>query len=54
MLTYERPFDTYHGSTLALLRFDPDQWWKTRTGVRIEIVGLQRLVLEVVLHPISF
>ena len=34
--------------------FDPDQWWKTRTGVRIEIVELQRLVLEVVLHPISF
>src|SRR5262249_14611452 len=22
--------------------FDPDQWWKTRTGVRIEIVELQR------------
>src|SRR5262245_57492868 len=34
--------------------FDPDQWWKTRTGVRIEIVELQRLVLEVLLHPISF
>src|SRR2546429_8910490 len=34
--------------------FDPDQWWKTRTGVRIEIVELQRLVLEVGLHPISF
>src|SRR5215510_2690080 len=32
--------------------FDPDQWWRTRTGVRIEIVELQRLVLEVVLHPI--
>jgi hypothetical protein len=34
--------------------FDPDQWWKTRTGVRIEIVELQRLVFEVLLHPISF
>ena len=34
--------------------FDPDQWWKTRTGVRTEIVELQRLVLEVALHPISF
>jgi hypothetical protein len=34
--------------------FDPDQWWKTRTGVRTEIVELQRLVLEVVLHPVSF
>ena len=34
--------------------FDPDQWWKTRAGVRIEIVELQRLVFEVLLHPISF
>jgi len=34
--------------------FDPDQWWKTRTGVRIAIVELQRLVLEVLLHQISF
>jgi hypothetical protein len=34
--------------------FDPDQWWKTRTGVRIEAVELQRLVFEVLLHPISF
>ena len=34
--------------------FDPDQWWKTRTGVRIGIVELQRLVFEVLLHPISF
>jgi hypothetical protein len=34
--------------------FDPDQWWKTRTGVRIGIVELQRLVLDVVLHPTSF
>ena len=34
--------------------FDPDQWWKTRYGVRTEIVELQKLVLEVVLRPISF
>jgi hypothetical protein len=34
--------------------FDPDRWWKTRDGVRTEIVELQKLVLEVVLHPISF
>src|SRR5215510_3546298 len=32
--------------------FDPDQWWKTRNGVRTEIVELQKLVLEVVLRPI--
>jgi hypothetical protein len=34
--------------------FDPDQWWKTREGIRTEIVELQKLVLEAVLHPISF
>jgi hypothetical protein len=34
--------------------FDPDRWWKTRSGVRTEIVELQKLMLEVVLHPISF
>jgi hypothetical protein len=34
--------------------FDPDRWWETRDGVRAEIVELQKLVLEVVLHPLSF
>jgi hypothetical protein len=34
--------------------FDPDRWWETREGVRTEIVELQKLVLEVVLHPLSF
>jgi hypothetical protein len=34
--------------------FDPDRWWNTRNGVRTEIVELQKLMLEVVLHPISF
>ena len=33
--------------------FDPDRWWKTRNGIRIEIIELQKLVLEFVLHPIS-
>jgi hypothetical protein len=33
--------------------FDPDRWWKTR-GVRTEIVELQNLLLDVVLHPMSF
>jgi hypothetical protein len=35
-------------------RFDPDQWWKTRGGVRTEIIELQKLVLDAVLHPLSF
>jgi hypothetical protein len=34
--------------------FDPDRWWKTRDGVRTEIVELQKLLLDVVLHPMSF
>jgi uncharacterized SAM-binding protein YcdF (DUF218 family) len=34
--------------------FDPDRWWETRGGVRTEIVELQKLVLDFVLHPMSF
>ena len=34
--------------------FDPDRWWETRVGVRTEIIELQKLVLDVVLHPVSF
>ena len=33
--------------------FEPDRWWKTRGGVRIEISELQKLVLDAVLHPLS-
>jgi hypothetical protein len=34
--------------------FDPDRWWETRSGIRTEIMELQKLVLDVVLHPMSF
>jgi hypothetical protein len=34
--------------------FDPDRWWKTRGGVWTEIVEIQKLMLDVVRHPISF
>ncbi|HUB16423.1 MAG TPA: hypothetical protein VMB34_31065 [Acetobacteraceae bacterium] len=34
--------------------FDPNNWWKTRLGVRIEIVELEKLLLDVLLHPLSF
>jgi len=34
--------------------FDPDRWWETRGGVRTEIIEFQRLLLDVVLHPMSF
>ena len=33
--------------------FDPDRWWETRSGVRTEFVELQKLLLDVVLHPMS-
>jgi hypothetical protein len=33
--------------------FDPDRWWKTRGGIRTEIIELQKLLLDFVLHPIS-
>jgi len=31
--------------------FDPDRWWQSRDGIRTEIVEFQKLVLDVVLHP---
>ncbi len=34
--------------------FDPDRWWETRGGVRVEIIELQKLVLDFLLHPLSF
>jgi uncharacterized SAM-binding protein YcdF (DUF218 family) len=34
-------------------QFDPDRWWSTRQGVRTGIVELQKLVFDVVRHPIS-
>jgi hypothetical protein len=34
--------------------FDPDRWWRTRGGVRIEIIELEKLLLDFVLHPMSF
>ena len=34
--------------------FDPDRWWETHGGFRTELVELQKLLLDVVLHPLSF
>jgi hypothetical protein len=34
--------------------FDPDRWWETRGGVRTEIMEFQKLLLDIVCHPISF
>jgi hypothetical protein len=33
--------------------FDPDRWWKTHGGIRTQVFELQKLVLDVVLHPID-
>jgi hypothetical protein len=33
--------------------FDPDRWWEERDGIRIEIMELQKLLLDVARHPIS-
>ena len=46
-------------STRAIVRsarfsaFDPDRWWETRDGVRTEIVELEKLLLNLLRHPIS-
>ncbi len=34
--------------------FDPDRWWQTRGGVRIEIIELQKLLLDFIMHPLSY
>ena len=34
--------------------FDPDRWWETRGGIRTEILEFQKLVLDIILHPMSF
>jgi hypothetical protein len=34
--------------------FDPDRWWETHSGIRIEILEFQKLVLDVILHPMAF
>jgi hypothetical protein len=34
--------------------FDPNRWWETRGGVRTEIVELEKLLLDYLMHPLSF
>ena len=34
-------------------QFDPDRWWETRAGTRTEIIELQKLLLDFLLHPTS-
>jgi hypothetical protein len=34
-------------------KFDPDRWWLTRGGTRTEIIELEKLLLDVIRHPLS-
>jgi hypothetical protein len=33
--------------------FDPDRWWQSRGGIRGEIIEVEKLLLDIVRHPIS-
>jgi hypothetical protein len=33
--------------------FDPDRWWTSRSGIRAEIIESEKLLLDIVRHPIS-
>jgi uncharacterized SAM-binding protein YcdF (DUF218 family) len=33
--------------------FDPNAWWQTRSGIRIELVESEKLLLDVLAHPLS-
>jgi hypothetical protein len=33
--------------------FQPDSWWRSRSGERTEVVELEKLLLDVLLHPFS-
>jgi uncharacterized SAM-binding protein YcdF (DUF218 family) len=39
------------GSTYS--SFDPDRWWRKRSGIRTEIIELQKLLFDFVRYPIS-
>jgi uncharacterized SAM-binding protein YcdF (DUF218 family) len=34
--------------------FNPEKWWKTREGLRRGIVEVQKLLLDVIQHPLQF
>lgn len=42
---------TAHSSRYSV--FDPDQWWRSHRGIRTEVAELEKLLLDVVRHPIS-
>ena len=47
-----------HGVKIMVRRarysdFDPDRWWQTRDGIRTEVVELEKLLFDVIAHPIT-
>jgi len=42
-----------HTVSVRFPDFDPDRWWGAHGGVRIEIEELEKLLVDVVRHPIS-
>jgi hypothetical protein len=34
-------------------QFDPDRWWESRDGTRTQVVEFEKLLLDILLHPIS-
>lgn len=46
-----------HGTTVTVRsarhsQFDPGRWWETREGTRTQVIELQKLVLDILRHPI--
>jgi hypothetical protein len=33
--------------------YDPDRWWQTRSGIRIQIGETQKLLLDLLRHPVG-
>jgi hypothetical protein len=33
--------------------FNPDNWWLTRDGIRAEFVEVQKLLLDMLRHPLA-
>jgi hypothetical protein len=42
-----------HPASARYPHFDPDRWWESQSGVRVAIEELEKLLLDVVRHPIS-
>ncbi len=37
----------------AYSQFDPEGWWLTREGTRIEIIEMEKLIADIIRHPFS-